>query len=107
MMLPPPNIPWWQRDQILNVDVGAAMQPGTNSTSEWDWPKKFGDEGFRKALGEAWSGAGAGYQAADTPFSLSGSAGGGQQMQRPQPLQMQGMGSLFGGYNPYIDRRKK
>ena len=90
----------------------AYMEPGraagglSGGSSFGDFLDGIGDEDFQKALGEAWSGAGAGYQAADTPFSLNGSAGGGQQMQRPQPLQMQGMGSLFGGYNPYLNRRR-
>ena len=71
-----------------------------------DFLDKFGDKEFRKALGEAWSGAGAGYQAADTPFDFSG-AGGGQAMPRPDALTMQGSGSLFGGYNKYLDRRRR
>ncbi len=81
------------------ASVAAASTP-------WNFLDKFGDEEFRKALGEAWSGAGAGYQAADTPFDFSG-AGGGQAMPRPDALPMQGSGSLFGGYNKYLDRRRR
>ena len=71
-----------------------------------DFLDKFSDDDFRKALGEAWSGAGGEYRAADTPFGFS-NAGGGQAMARPDPLPMQGGGSLFGGYNPYLDRRRR
>ena len=87
------------------------MEPGraagglSSGSSFGDFLDKIGDEDFRKGLGEAWSGAGAGYQAADTPFQLGG-GGGGQAKPRPQPMQMQGMGSLFGGYNPYLNRRR-
>jgi hypothetical protein len=91
---------------MANQSVFGPPSFGASGGSPWNFLDQFGDEEFRKALGEAWSGAGAGYQAADTPFSLSGSAGGGRAMPRPQPLQMQGMGSLFGGYNPYLNRRR-
>lgn len=88
------------------------MEPGraagglSSGPSFGDFLGQFGDEEFRKSLGEAWSGAGAGYQAADTPFDFTG-GGRGQAMARPEALQMQTSGSLFGGYNPYLDRRPK
>jgi hypothetical protein len=47
-----------------------------------------------------------GYAAANEPFDFSG-AGGGQAMPRPDALTMQGSGSLFGGYNKYLDRRRR
>ena len=74
--------------------------------SSWNFLGQFGDEEFRKALGQAWSGAGGEYRAADTPFGFS-NAGGGQAMPRPDPLPMQGGGSLFGHYNPYLARRRR
>ena len=89
----------------------AYMEPGrvasgASGGSSWNFLGQFGDEEFRKSLGEAWSGAGAGYQAADTPFNFSGGDQG-REMARPEALQMQTSGSLFGGYNPYLDRRPK
>ena len=90
----------------------AYMEPGRaagglgGGGSFRDFLDKFGDDDFRKALGEAWSGAGGEYRAADTPFGFS-NAGGGQAMPRPDPLPMQGSGSLFGHYNPYLARRRR
>ena len=93
---------------MSNPSVGLSsmldfLKPKHSSLSEY-----LDDDDFMNELGEILKDnkLTRGYAAADTPFDFS-SARRGQAMPRPDPLPMQGSGSLFGGYNPYLDRRRR
>ena len=87
----------------------AYMEPGrAAASSPWwenifkDWNNGISEE---QAKGLMDNPLAQGYAAADTPFDFSSGKVGGR-VPRPKPLQMRTSGSLFGGYNPYIQGRK-
>jgi hypothetical protein len=106
-----PPASFLQQPTVNNNIFGAGDAFGYDSTfntvSPGYGPTYPEDKGFGEALREALEGnsLAQGYAAADTPFDFSSGNVGGR-VPRPKPLQMRTSGSLFGGYNPYIQGRK-